>query len=620
MDRNQITGLVMMLLLLTVYFQFFAPDVPEPVDELQEIVQDKPYVAPVEQTSLDGSQAIDQSSLPNQNDSLINAMNEKKFGVFASYAAGSEQDIVIENNDVILVFSNKGGFVKEITLKNYKTYDMQPLVLLNEQSSDMDIWVKSNYQPINISDLYFQFNNVASQIAGEDSLTLNFSIDLDNNRKIEQIYTVFGSGYQVGYQLKMTGMDGVIDNEDIQMNWVDRMITVESQVSAERLKATVNYLDTVEGYDYLSQRGDDTESEIIANPVKWLSFKQQFFLSGIIAENNFKSATVTSEVNPLDSAVVKIGTMNLTIPIGDVKSDAGKFTYYFGPADYEILETIGDDFEQNVDLGWLMFRMVNKWLVLPIFHFLQQFIPNYGLLIIVLVIIIRIILSPLTYKSHMSQAKMKVVKPELDALKERLGGDQQKFQQEQMAFYSKAGINPLSGCIPMLLQFPILLALFNFFPNAIELRQESFLWAHDLSTYDSVWDLPFTIPWYGDHVSLFTLLMTASTLLITHANSQMNTQMQGPMKSMQYMMPFMFLFFLNSYSSGLTFYYFVTNIVSFAQIALFKKVIDEDKVLALMEENKKKNANKKKSGFQVRLQEAMKASQEAQSQKKKKKK
>lgn len=615
MDRNQITGLVMMLILLTVYFQFFSPELPEPTDEPQEIVE-----------SQNGDSTIQSQEIPElaaiapTNDSLLNSINAKKFGVFAGFATGNDQDITIENEDAEIVFSSKGGFVKQITLKNYLTHDKEPLVLLNDQSSQRDVWIKSNYQPVNISELYFQFNSISSQISGKDSVNLSFSINLDANRKLEQVYTIYGTGFQVGYQLKMTGMDGIVDNEDIQMNWVDRMITVESQVSAERLKSTVSYQDIVEGYDYLSYGAEGTEMEVLSNPVKWAAFKQQFFLSGIIAQNNFKSATVSTEVDPLDSTVVKIGTMNLTIPIGDIKADAGKFSYYFGPADYEVLETVGDDFEKNVDLGWVMFRVVNEWLVLPIFHWLEKYFTSYGILIIVLVIIIRILLSPLTYKSHMSMAKMKVVKPELDALKEKLGGDQQKFQQEQMAFYSKAGINPLSGCIPMLLQFPILLALFNFFPNSIELRQESFLWAHDLSTYDSVLDLPFTIPFYGDHVSLFTLLMTVSTILITHSNSQMNTQMQGPMKTMQYMMPIMFLFFLNSYSSGLTFYYFVTNVVSYGQIFLFKKIIDEDKVLKLMEENRKKNANKKKSGFQLRLQEAMKASQEAQNQKKKKKK
>ena len=261
--------------------------------------------------------------------------------------------------------------------------------------------------------------------------------------------------------------------------------------------------------------------------------------------------------------------------------------------------------------------MINKFAIIPIFHFLEKYISNYGVIIIIMVFIIRLVLAPLTYKSHMGMAKMRVMKPELDEIKEKHDGDMQKAQQEQMALYQKVGINPLSGCIPMLLQMPILFAMFYFFPNSIELRQQSFLWAHDLSTYDSILDLPFTIPFYGDHVSLFTLLMTASTILYTWSNSQITT-VQGPMKSLQYVMPIMFLFFLNSYSSGLTFYYFVSNIVSFGQIALFRKFIDEDKIKKVLEENKKKNANKKKSSFQQRLDEAMKAQQKKKKQPKKK--
>ena len=311
--------------------------------------------------------------------------------------------------------------------------------------------------------------------------------------------------------------------------------------------------------------------------------------------------------------------MNMVVPIGDLKSGAGNFRFYFGPNNYAILKKVTTDFAENVDLGWSVFRYVNTIMIIPIFHFLENYLSNYGIIIILMVIIVRIILSPLTYKSHMSMAKMKALKPEMDAIKEKHDGDMQKSQAETMQLYQKVGINPLSGCIPMLLQMPILLALFNFFPNSIELRQESFLWAHDLSTYDSILDLPFNIPAYGDHVSLFTLLMTASTILITWSQSQMNTQIQGPMKTMQYMMPIMFLFFLNSFSSGLTFYYFCTNIASFGQMAMFRKFIDEDKIRKVLEENRKKNANKKKSSFQQRLEEAMKAGEEARKKKSKKK-
>ena len=338
----------------------------------------------------------------------------------------------------------------------------------------------------------------------------------------------------------------------------------------------------------------------------WVSFRQKFFTSAIISATPFTNGQVSSYTNFEDTTSVKNMAMSMTLPYADFIGNNSTFKFYYGPNNYAILKDVAPDFSENVELGWSVLSWINKFAIIPIFHFLEQYISNYGVIIIIMVIILRIVLAPLTYKSHMGMAKMRVMKPELDELKAKHGDDAQKAQQEQMALYQKVGINPLSGCIPMLLQMPILFAMFYFFPNSIELRQESFLWATDLSTYDSIWDLPFDIPFYGDHVSLFTLLMTASTILYTWSNSQMTT-VQGPMKSLQYIMPIMFLFFLNSYSSGLTFYYFVSNIVSFGQIALFRKFIDEDKIKKVLDENRKKNVNKKKSSFQQKLEEAMRA-------------
>ncbi|MFY0654463.1 MAG: membrane protein insertase YidC [Cyclobacteriaceae bacterium] len=618
MDRNQFIGLIVMMVLMTVYFKFFSPEMPEePVSEADTTEQSEEQPAAIEAQS--GS---NQSVVSQESDSLLNAMNNEKYGVFAAFASQDENTFEIENEDIIATFSSKGGQIKRIVLKKHLTYLKEPLVLVDENSTDLDIWVKSNYRPINISDLQFTTSRTATKISSTDTLKFSFKMSLDNRRFIEQEYIVPGSGYTIGYNLKMSGLDGIVDNEDVQLNWVDRMKVFEDNLKDSRIKATINYQVAGEEMDYLSPSSTDTETEELNAPIDWLAFHHKFFTSAIIAENDFRSGSVSTEVNEADSTVVKTGAMNLTIPIGDIKAGDGKFSFYYGPNNYAIMKKVTDGFAENVDLGWKMFRFINKILIIPIFHFLENYMANYGIIIILMVIFIRILLSPLTYKSHMSMAKMKVLKPELDALKEKnekAGGDAQKAQQEQMQLYSKVGINPLSGCIPMLLQMPILFAMFNFFPNSIELRQKAFLWAHDLSTYDSILDLPFNIPFYGDHVSLFTLLMCASTILYTWSNSQMNTaQMQGPMKSMQYMMPIMMLFFLNSYSSGLTFYYFVSNVVGFGQIALFRKFVDEDKILKKLEENRKKNANKKKSGFQQKLAEAMKTAEEKQKQKKKK--
>lgn len=613
MDRNQIIGLVLMLVLMTVYFQFFSPEMPEQVAEN----------TPTEQATQSpgiSTPNVDQGNTPEatqSNDSLVVAMNNEKYGVFASFASGTENTFDIENEDLIATFSSKGGQIKKLVLKKHLTYEKKPLVLIDEKSSQLDIWLKSNYRPVNISNLYFTTRGKGGKVNATDTLKLSYRIDLDGNSYIEQQYAIPGNGYVIGYNVKFSGLDGIVDNEDIQLNWVDKMKVFEDNLKDSRAKSTINYQAAGQDMDYLSATSTDRETEEIGAPVNWLAFHQKFFTSAIIAQNNFRSATVTTEIDEADSSYVKTGIMNLTIPIGDLKTGNGQYKFYFGPNNYAIMKKVTDGFAENVDLGWRMFRFVNKILIIPIFHFLEKYISNYGIIIILMVIFIRILLSPLTYKSHMSMAKMKVLKPELDAIKEKHDGDMQKAQQEQMQLYSKVGINPLSGCIPMLLQFPILLAMFNFFPNSIELRQQAFLWAHDLSTYDSILDLPFNIPFYGDHVSLFTLLMTASTILYTWSNSQMQAQMQGPMKTMQYMMPIMFLFFLNSYSSGLTFYYFVSNIVSFGQIAMFRKFIDEDKILKKLEENRKKNANKKKSSFQLKLEEAMKAGEQSRKKKKK---
>jgi len=308
------------------------------------------------------------------------------------------------------------------------------------------------------------------------------------------------------------------------------------------------------------------------------------------------------------------------IPLSSFNEEAGDNKYYFGPNKLNVLKKVAPGFDENLYLGWPVVKWINKYVIISIFTFLEKYISSYGVIIIILVFIIKLILSPLTYKSHISMAKTKALKPELDELKAKYGDDMQKMQSEQMKLYSQVGVNPLSGCIPMLAQMPILFAMFQFIPHAIEMRHRSFLWAKDLSTYDAIFswstEIPLISNFYGNHVSLFTILMTVSTILYTWANSQSTAQMQGPMKSMQYFMPLIFMFVLNSFPAGLTFYYFVSNIVSFGQIAVIRRFVDDTKIRAILEENKKKNANKKKSKFAARLEDAMKASEEKKKSKK----
>ncbi|MEM8895091.1 MAG: membrane protein insertase YidC, partial [Bacteroidota bacterium] len=593
MDRNQITGLIMMLVLLTVYFQFFAPEVPQP-DPNNTVIVDS--VANDSTTS-----NPEEAFVATQSDSIQNAELQGKFGVFAPSASGESKEVIIENEQFILTFDTKGGRVKKVELKEHLTSENEQVVLFDGSSSEMGFLFTSGNNVISTSDLYFNTRANSRKLSPTENTEITFSARTSNGGSLDYVYTVFGQGYQIGFKVVPKNIDGSIDNTDFNYFWSSQVRKLELDLTDSRNRTTIKYFSVVDDdVDYLTETSTGLEEEQLDEQLMWVSIKQKFFTSAIIAESPFSSGRIQTDV-PLTESFVKQADMRLVVPVGDIKTGKANFTYYFGPNDYNILDTVTDGFWKNVTLGWGPFGLVNKFLVIPIFSFLDSYLSNYGLIIFLLVIAIRLILAPLTFTSHMSMAKMKVLKPELDEIRERHDGDMQKAQAEQMQLYQKVGINPLSGCFPLLLQMPILLAMFYFFPNAIELRQQSFLWATDLSTYDSIVNLPFTIPFYGDHISLFTLLMTASTILYTWSNSQVQT-VQGPMKSIQYIMPIMFLFFLNNYASGLTYYYFLTNLASFGQIALFRKFVDEDSIKQKLEENRKKNKNKKVSGFQARLQ------------------
>jgi YidC/Oxa1 family membrane protein insertase len=602
MDRNQIIGLVVMMVFITVYFTFFAPEPPQEVTETPTST-----VVNTPQDSINNQE----SALTQLSDSAKAEMNQMKYGVFSSVAVGQEQKIALTNKDVKITFSSKGGVISEAQLLNYKDYLGQPILLNTPANSDISLVIKHLGKEIDIHDFYYQ----VKQFTKGDTALLSFQMDLNEYTWIRMTYSLPPSGFAVGFNLESKGMNELMD-ENIVFAWTQKYNRLEMDINDARSRSTVRYRTLAGDVDYLNNTSVELEEETVEEPVKWIALKQKFFTSAVIANDQFKSIEIASRVDEVDTTSIKEGTMRAVVPYEQFVAGKLGLTYYFGPNDFDIMKKVTPDFEENVNMGWSILSFINKYFVRIIFNFLERFFSNYGVIILIMVVIVRIILSPLTYKSHMSMAKMRVLKPELDAIKEKFPDDMQKAQQEQMALYRQVGINPLSGCIPMLLQMPILFSLFYFFPNAIELRQQGFLWSSDLSTYDNVLNLPFTIPFYGDHVSLFTLLMTVSTILYTWSNSQITT-VTGPMKTMQYLMPVIFLFFLNSFSSGLTFYYFVSNMSTFGQTFLFRRFIDEDKIKSILEENKKKNANKSKSKFQLRLEEAMKANQEAQKKKKK---
>ncbi len=606
MDRNQFIGLILMFGLLAVYFTWFAPDPPPPLDD--SIVEE---TAPSDSSStLLSSDSSVAEQIP---DSLQNELNIQKYGSFAFAAEANIEEEILENDELKVVFTNKGGLIKKVELKKHKDYMGNPLVIMSDTKSNLDLLIDHNGKKINLRELAFK--GTIESLSG-DTTSLSYTLN-GGNFSLKQTYIMPPAGFQIGYRIEGSGLNTVLNPTDIVFNWNHGVNRVERNLDDSRLNSNVRYYLADGDVDELSERSNDYEEETLGSQIKWASFKQKFFTAAIIADASFKSGYINQKVDLADTSTVKTMSMQMLIPYADF-ANGFSATYYFGTTNYSTLKKVTPEFEENLDMGWGPLPLVNKFLIIPIFHFLEGFLTNYGIIILIIVVVIRLILSPLTWKSHMSMAKMRVMKPELDEIKARHDGDMQKAQQEQMKLYQQVGINPLSGCVPMLLQMPILFSLFFFFPNAVELRQQAFLWANDLSTYDSIIMLPFSIPFYGNHVSLFTLLMTLSTILYTWSNSQITT-VQGPMKTLQYMMPIMFLFVLNSYASGLTFYYFVSNMVTFGQAVLFRKIIDEDKIHSLLQENKKKNANKKKSKFQTRLEDAMKASQEAQRQKKKKK-
>ncbi len=607
MDKNQAIGLVLIAGILIVYSILYkAPT--------EELVPLNDSTAVESNTANIGTPVIEpQESAIRDTQEPSDIDLDSQFGVFAPMMQGEENQFTIETDLAKYTFNTKGGKIEQVELKNYKSYDGGPLLLTSADNNQQDWMLQSVKGNINTSDLYFEGVQRNQTVSGEQTLTINLKSTAADGGSVVYTYSFTGDSYQIGFNAKINGMTNSLLGDVANIKWAKNMSRFESNLDDARNKTTLTYLTLAEDFEELTATSTDPQSETIGEAVKWASFNQKFFNAGIIAENGFRTSALSTAVPVGDTTIVKSGLMELTVPLADLYNGAN-FTYFYGPKQYKTLKKVGFDYEENVYMGYALVSWFNKYVLVELFAFLEGKIANYGVIIMIIVLLVKMALFPLTRKSYLSMAKMKVLKPELDELKEKYGDDAQKMQQEQMALYRQFGANPIQGCLPMVLQMPILFAMFFFFPNSIELRQESFLWATDLSTYDVLINLPFTIPFYGSHVSGFTLLMTVSTIVYTWSNNQVST-VQGPMKNIGYIMPVMFMFILNSYSSGLSFYYFVSNVVTFSQQSLIRKFVDDEKIRATLMENKKKNVNKKKSKFQQRLEDAMKASQEAQKQK-----
>jgi YidC/Oxa1 family membrane protein insertase len=607
MDRNSVIGLVLIGVLIIAYSIFTRPS-EEEIKREKHLRDSIALVQAAELKKAETQKMMPDSSAaasPEMNDSVKAAMATQQLGDFASAANGAETFYTLENNLIKVKISSRGGRIRGVELKNYKTSDGKPVVLFGNDTSSFNLSFPAQSRTINSSDLYFQSSGVVKNGAAQ---SISLRLNAGTNKYIEYLYSLDNESYLVNYKINLSGLKEIISPNAtyLAFEWKDNITKKEKSIASERNATTIYYRFVDEDIDNINPAKDGLES--LKTKVKWIAFKQQFFTSVLISDNAFDSPTIESKTDKTSLQNVKLLSANFSLPYEHKEVESYGMKFFFGPNHYQTLKKIDDyNLEKQIKLGWGIFGWVNRFIVIPIFNFLNGFNLNFGLIILILTIIIRIIILPLTFGSFKSQAKMKVLAPEIAEINAKFPdtADAMKKQQATMALYKQAGVNPMGGCIPGLLQLPILIAMFNFFPSSIELRQQSFLWAKDLSTYDSILDFGFNIPFYGDHVSLFTLLMTASTLLFTKLNMQMTAATQPGMKWMMYIMPVMFLGIFNNYSAGLSYYYFLSNLFGLGQQYLFKAFIDTDAIHRQIQENKKRPA-KKASSFQQRLEKMAK--------------
>lgn len=634
MDKKSIIGIVLIFAILVVFSIINKPS----KEEIEAAKRKKDSIAQVElQKSLLEQQA--QQEQQNETIALKDSVSQAdelksktdELGVFGNAAIGEEEFYTLENNLMKITFTNKGGRVYSVQLKNYMTHDSLPLMLFDGPETKFGLNFFSQNRSIQTNQLYFtnitgkknititgpqvkkgsegriKFNE--ENPGGEQSVT--FRLEVAPDHYLDFVYKLKYNSFMVDFDVVMKGMDQYIASNQSYMNltWsydVPRQEKISKFGEDRYTNITYKYFE--DEVDNLSQ--NKSEEENLTTKIKWIGFKQLFFSSTIIANQSFSNALVKQDKYPDNPKYLANFYADISLPLDNANNDDLGMRFYFGPNHYQTLKQYGLDLERQIYLGYAIVRPVNKYLIIPVFNFLRKYINNFGIIILLLTIFIKSLLFPFTYKSYMSQAKMRALKPEIDELNEKFGKDKaMEKQQATMALYKKAGVNPMGGCLPMLLQFPILIAMFFFFPTSIELRQQSFLWAHDLSTYDAIFEWSANIPliskFYGNHVSLFCLLMTITTIISTSLNQQAaSTQTMPGMKTMMYIMPIMFLFILNNYSAGLSYYYFLANVITIGQTYLIRSFVDEDKIRAQLQMNKKKPV--KKSNFQKRLEDMAK--------------
>lgn len=623
MDKKSLIGLGLIAVILITWLALAGPNKEQIARN--KFIKDSVELA--EKSALEAEKLLTEVSIKRTQDSISQAVAQlsdsaklviasQKYKDFSVSANGTKETVTMENENIKVFISTKGALVEKVELKKYNRYGQKtPLILFDKDSTFQQITFDA-YSTMKLStdSFYFKTSEKSIVVNGKETKTMTLKLETSNpGAYIEYVYTLKGNDYMLDYDVNFVGMQTIISNKanGVKMHWAQSMPSQEKDIKKERETATVYYNQVEEGVDYINARKNE---EFLLNEqnIKWVSFKQHFFNSTLIADTEFskEESFVKTNENPSSNDIVKRIEAQLTIPYKHTANERFGMAFYFGPTHYYTLKEYNLDLDQMIPTGFSVFSYINKWMVIPLLNSMPNI--NTGIMILLLTLILKTILFPIAYKTYMSSSKMRVLKPEIDALNEKFkdNADPMKKQQESMALYRRAGANPLSGCLPMLLQFPILIALFAFFPASIEMRQKAFLWTDDLSTYDSVYNFGFNVWGYGDHVSLFALLMFVSTIIYTWMNSSMlqpqQTQMPG-MKYMMYLMPVIFLAVMNSYAAGLSWYYFLANVITFLQTFAMKKMIDDGKIREELLANMKKP--EKKSGFQAKLEEMAKQRQ-----------
>ena len=651
MDKKTIIGLVLIFAVMTAWMYMIQSSEEEKAEikrkqdsvlALQQKANEKAEKATTK--TLTKSEELQQkiAVAKSEDSTAVEAQKELDdyFGVFSKAAMNPQRQLFVENDLLRVELNTLGGKIEQVYLSEYKTYHQDSVRFFTKGGNNYGLNLSLGSRLLQTKDLNFEVfvnnkaytNDAPIKVSGQDSVVVSMRIytnQIDSVAKdvsyLEYRYTIKGNDYRVGFDVVSHNLNNIItDKSNLEFVWDSKLRMKEKDGSVENKSSSIYYLlkDEVE---YLKENGVDDKKEENGIPIKWISYKQQFFSTALIATegDGFISSTMQTQTEKGEKDnYLRTMSSNISIPYDHEKNHYEyDMEFFFGPNKYAIISDYDLQMEEIIPLGWGFFLLqwINRFVIIPVFDFLQSFGWSMGLIILILTILVKIVLFPLAYKQFASTAKMKVIAPEVQKINEKYPKQEQAMQKQQavMNLYKRAGIKPMAGCLPMLIQFPILIAMFRFFPASIELRQQSFLWADDLSTYDSIINLPFNIPFYGNHVSLFCLLMTIAQLVYTHISMKQQAQQQTMpgMKFMMYFMPIMMLFIFNSFSAALNYYYFISLCFTFLQMFIIRKTIDEKKVLQRLEANAKKPL--KKSKWQQRIEALEKQNQALQEERRK---